>query len=272
LALLPLHVVSYSLGGRKTNLLDEVTVTYVPNARALTTAQREADRRRGEPSLLGVGNPLAPHAVVEWAQTELDKILPDLRAVVQDLRDQRLPKEVGIPAALVALYELTLEQLETVVREPNRLMQSGSIFQQAAALFGLLHQRPHATALQAIASRIVPNLAFAKAEILSIVGLFPPEAPTSLFFEREATREAVLNAMSSSRLVHLSCHGIFKAEDPLESSLIMSDGHLSLRDILSMDHHALDAVRLVILSACQTALIDFSRLPDEIISLATGFL
>lgn len=265
LALLPLHAAHYPVEGREVYFLDEFTISYTPNARSLATSQREAQRRGSEPSLVGVGNPLPDRETAAWAWAELQQVLPNLGGIVRDLKAQHSP--------LTAAYEATLERLEALVKAPSEsLIHAGSVFQQAAVLFGLLPDKPGVMTLHSVASRILPNLPYAKTELRSIVGLLPTGTSTRLLYEEKATRQAVLDAIPGTSRVHLSCHGIFQADDPLESSLFMADGRLSLRDILSVGFHALDAARLVILSACQTAVIDFSRLPDEAVGLATGFL
>jgi hypothetical protein len=48
---------------------------------------------------------------------------------------------------------------------------------------------------------------------------------------KSATREAVLAAMSEHDWVHLACHGRQDAADPSSSSVLLSDGPLSILDI-----------------------------------------
>jgi CHAT domain-containing protein len=74
LALLPLHAGLYSVREETVYFLDEFTVTYVPNARALARAQREAQQRNHTPYLVGVGNPLPHPQPLQAAQAELEEI------------------------------------------------------------------------------------------------------------------------------------------------------------------------------------------------------
>jgi len=84
----------------------------------------------------------------------------------------------------------------------------------------------------------------------------------------QATISAVLAALPSYNILHLSCHGTANLREPLTSGLLMSDGLLTLRDLLDLK---LDGIRLAILSACETGLAG-TELADEAISLPTGLL
>ncbi|BAY10866.1 CHAT domain-containing protein [Calothrix sp. NIES-2098] len=78
----------------------------------------------------------------------------------------------------------------------------------------------------------------------------------------------VLAALPHYNVLHLSCHGTANLQEPLTSGLAMSDGLLTLRDLLDLK---LDSIRLAILSACETGLPGI-KLADEAISLPTGLL
>jgi CHAT domain-containing protein/tetratricopeptide (TPR) repeat protein len=113
------------------------------------------------------------------------------------------------------------------------------------------------------------SLPFARAELESIADMLPDGAARA-FYEHNATRQSLLDALPGANLVHLSCHGRFRADDPLESGLLLADGELTLRDIIAAGFTALAATRLAVLSACQTAIQDFRNLPDEAIGLPAG--
>src|SRR5205814_10090103 len=57
-----------------------------------------------------------------------------------------------------------------------------------------------------------------------------------------------------------------------ESRRRLADGDLTLRELLSGEIAGLDGLRLAVLSACQTAIRDFNRLPDAAIGLPAGLL
>jgi CHAT domain-containing protein len=72
--------------------------------------------------------------------------------------------------------------------------------------------------------------------------------------------------------VHLACHGGFGwGGDAFASALYLAnDEMLPLPQI--MTELDLSAARLVVLSACETGVVDFNNVPDEFVGLAAGFL
>ncbi len=113
------------------------------------------------------------------------------------------------------------------------------------------------------------SLNFARAEVEEIALHFNEQA--ILFYEDKALLDDVILRMSSSTHLHFSCHGRFDPDMPLTSGLMLSDGQmLAMLNILS--DLRLAATRLVVLSACQTAISDFKNLPEEALGLPAGFL
>jgi len=120
----------------------------------------------------------------------------------------------------------------------------------------------------------LPNpqpLAFACIEVEEIAPCFTAEARRVLY-ERQATRAATLRVLPNATHLHFACHGAFDVEEPLDSALYLSGNDtLTLRDLLDGDLD-LSTVRLAVLSACQTGITDFRKVPDEVIGLPAGFL
>jgi CHAT domain-containing protein len=120
----------------------------------------------------------------------------------------------------------------------------------------------------------LPNpqpLAFARTEVEEIAPRFAPEA-RHVLFERHATRAAVTESLPGATHLHFSCHGRFDVREPLDSALSLADAEtLTLRDLLDggLD---LSAARLAVLSACQTGIVDFDKVPDEAIGFPAGLL
>jgi CHAT domain-containing protein len=116
------------------------------------------------------------------------------------------------------------------------------------------------------------DLRFAGPELQSVALLFHADATTP-FYRSDATREAILHALPGATIAHFACHGSFDTDDPLDSALLLADDtRITLRELVAGDTTALAGLRLVVLSACQTAITDFQRLPDESIGLPGGFL
>lgn len=111
----------------------------------------------------------------------------------------------------------------------------------------------------------LPN---AQLEVEQIAPLFGTRA--ELLCGPAANRTDVINKLHDSTYIHFSCHGNFDAAKPLMSGLLLANGeYLKLADVLVQ---TLSSARLAVLSACQTAIADFNQLPEEAVSLPSGFL
>lgn len=82
----------------------------------------------------------------------------------------------------------------------------------------------------------------------------------------DQAKSGVLKNVSSD-IIHISCHGGFNPEEPLNSGLFLKDGILTAREIFDMSIKT----NLLVLSACQTGLN--SRKPgDDLVGLTRAFL
>lgn len=69
-----------------------------------------------------------------------------------------------------------------------------------------------------------------------------------------------------------SCHGMFDTDEPLQPGLRLTNNErLTLRQVLS-DEVNLQGLRLLILSSCQTAIVDLRGISDEVYSPTAGML
>ncbi|BDI06323.1 CHAT domain-containing protein [Sphaerotilus microaerophilus] len=92
---------------------------------------------------------------------------------------------------------------------------------------------------------------------------------TTLLRGAQATRERVLAALPQAWLVHFCCHGDAYTDNPLASALhLAANRPLTLASLLDT---RLERCRLVMLSACETAVIG-TQLIDETISLQSALL
>jgi CHAT domain-containing protein/tetratricopeptide (TPR) repeat protein len=113
------------------------------------------------------------------------------------------------------------------------------------------------------------RLAFARVEGARVAGLF---AEGAVHAGRTATQAAAKAGVPGHGYVHICCHGAYDWHDPLNSSLALADGPLTLGRLLDgcVD---LSAASLVTLSACETGLTHaFTRSADEYVGLPAGFL
>ena len=84
---------------------------------------------------------------------------------------------------------------------------------------------------------------------------------------KQATVSAFTSNAGRFDVLHLACHGQFRPESPLFSSLHLADGWLTVRDISSQKLKA----ELVTLSACETGVHKIFA-GEEVLGLARGFL
>ena len=82
-----------------------------------------------------------------------------------------------------------------------------------------------------------------------------------------ATVQALREKAPGCGVVHLACHGMFRADNPMFSSLKLHDGWLTAADVLQLDLRG----ALVVLSACESARNEVLA-GDELIGLARGFI
>jgi CHAT domain-containing protein/tetratricopeptide (TPR) repeat protein len=137
-------------------------------------------------------------------------------------------------------------------------------FERARALGG-------ATRFVGVFNPVPPgNLDFADWEYFQLKALLQ-DWNCELFQGESATYEALQTASRDTNVVHFSCHGEYRLDDPFESWLgLAHGGNLTLRQILETVR--LPDVRLVVLSACKTGLVDPKDAADEHYGLPTAFL
>lgn len=114
------------------------------------------------------------------------------------------------------------------------------------------------------------ELRWGEAEALTLATLAGD--PNAAAVHAAATRQRLLDALGSAEVVDACCHGEFDVTDFLRSRLLLGGGEtLTLGDILDGAADLRD-LRLLILSACQTAILDLRGASDEVRSLAAGMV
>jgi CHAT domain-containing protein/tetratricopeptide (TPR) repeat protein len=109
-----------------------------------------------------------------------------------------------------------------------------------------------------------PGLPGADAEVRQLAALYPG---ARLLTGPDATAASVLDGLGRSDLVHLAAHGHFRADSPLFSSVLLSDGPLTVHDL----ERAPQTAATVVLASCNAGL---SRIEsgDELIGTAATLL
>jgi CHAT domain-containing protein len=99
-----------------------------------------------------------------------------------------------------------------------------------------------------------------------IAALQPLFHDSIALLDEQATREALFTHAPGADVLHLACHGQFRPDNPLFSSLQLGDSWLTVYDVYMLD---IDC-GLVTLSACETGVSAVAP-GDELIGLARGF-
>lgn len=162
------------------------------------------------------------------------------------LADQLLPRAVARsdrPLVLVptgALHGVPWTALAPLRGRPVSVSPSlsgwAAASQAAAGRAGLRRDRPAAFVAG-------PALHFADAEIEELSTAYER---ATVVPSTESTAEQVVELFGSSELVHLACHGAFRTDNPLFSTLALGDGPLTVYDL----ERAAAMPGVVVLSAC----------------------
>jgi hypothetical protein len=109
-----------------------------------------------------------------------------------------------------------------------------------------------------------PRLRYAASEIEALAALRPG---AKVLRGKAATADATLGALDGAAIAHLACHGHFRADSPLFSSLELVDGPLNVYELQRLRR----APEIVVLSACDLALSQ-THPGDELLGLAAALL
>jgi CHAT domain-containing protein len=109
-----------------------------------------------------------------------------------------------------------------------------------------------------------PHLRHADPEVRELAKLRPG---ATVLRGDKATARATLKALDGAALAHLACHGRFRADSPLFSSLELADGPLNVYELQQIRR----APEVVILSACDLA-VSGVQAGNEILGLAGALL
>lgn len=109
------------------------------------------------------------------------------------------------------------------------------------------------------------DIAYAAHATQSLQRYYPQAA---VYNHGQAAHDKVFDALPNYDILHFYCHGKTDTEQPLQSRLALADDNLSLQTLLEKGRLK---ARLALLCACETG-VPGTKLPDEVVSLATGLL
>lgn len=207
-----------------------------------------------------------------------------LRPLADALSAQDVHSVTLIPCGEVAAYPLAAAEIAPGITFGDRF--PASVAPSARSL--LRDEAAHAHAHQGRAGvatvgdpRVTHQpLQWGEAEALTVAHLaralgLSAEARA----QQQATRDWLLSRFADTLLVDASCHGVFNAREPLDSYLALAGATtptpLTLRELLNQGVEGrglLFGLRLLILSACQTGILDLRGAQDEMRSMTAAVL
>jgi CHAT domain-containing protein len=184
-------------------------------------------------------------------------------------------------AAAATLDSTLIEPLLPALGEaPLVLVPTGSLHAVPWAALPSLHGRPLVVApslsvwstldkrqrsrRRKVALIAGPRLRHATTEVRDVAALY--KKPTVLQ-GKAATAKATLAALDGAALAHVACHGHFRSDSPLFSSLELADGLLNVYELQNLRQ----APDVVVLSACDLATSDLHP-GDELLGVAAALL
>jgi CHAT domain-containing protein/tetratricopeptide (TPR) repeat protein len=109
-----------------------------------------------------------------------------------------------------------------------------------------------------------PDLPGAVAEVQAVAGIHP--AATRIT-PPASTADAVAAALTGAHLVHLACHGTLRADNPMFSSLLLSDGPLTVQELYARGV----APHRLVLASCESG-SQVSYTDDEVLGFVSALL
>ena len=229
---------------------------------------------------------------LEERLNKLSEIL-HLESILDQIPEKQYDRLILIPHRflhLLPLHALPVEESYLLDRFPL-----GVGYAPSCQLLQQLQQREHPDFQSLFAiQNPTEDLQFTDQEVNSILSLFPSH---KVLPHSKATKAALDEAtphLQEVNYLHFSCHGSFNPDSPfllLADALVSSiptdtdpkqylktsRGFIDLSKCLTLGNlfergFDLNKCRLVVLSACETGLIDFDNTSDEYIGLPSGFL
>ncbi len=240
---------------------------------ALTLVEARLTRHQ-----LGFAAPVADE--LEWLRFALARLARGRRDA-----PQRAGLLAGARASAESLDRTLIAPLaETVGDRPLVIVPTGSLHALPWSTLPSMRGRPLVVTPSAViwlsleaarrqaprrrAARIVlvagPRLRHAASEVAAIGALY---GSATTLTGRRATVADVIRALEGAAIAHLACHGRFRADSPLFSSLELADGPLNVYELERLRR----VPELIVLSACDLASSD-TRPGDELLGFAAALI
>jgi CHAT domain-containing protein len=192
-------------------------------------------------------------------------LVAPLEALLQEMGD-RIPS--GAPEKMVIVPHGSLHKVpfHALFDGEQYLLERFEIsYAPSARIYSLCQQQAPQVSDKALVMSVPDPLIPAVTEEARAVARYLPGA--EVLNNGQATIDALQNASSGCYVLHLACHGLFRSDNPMFSSLKLHDGWLTAADVMQLDL----AGALVTLSACESGRNEVLA-GDELIGLTRAFL
>lgn len=210
-----------------------------------------------------------------FLQRELTHCLEQLSTIVLTPMMAWLQKQGVTSLTLLPCGQLATFPLTAVVLPDGRSVGETLPTSVAPSVRSLLQTASVRSPQAGIATLGDPlnNLEWSEAEALALATLARRATlPVEMHLKHRATRERLLAALDRCWMVSACCHGLFDAQNFLQSALLLA--HNERVTMAEMLNHSADVrgLRLLLLSACQTAQLDLQGAHNEVHSIAAAML
>jgi tetratricopeptide (TPR) repeat protein len=187
-----------------------------------------------------------------------------------DMRLRRLTQILLQPLGLSREAELVIVPVPDLQGVPWAALHSGPVCLAPSATAWMRSALAARTEDQAAAdgkdAALVagPDLPGAAGEVEALAAIYPSAACIT---PPASTADRVVDALAGASLVHLACHGTLRADNPMFSSLLLSDGPLTVQELYARGL----APRRLVLAACESgSLVGYPG--DEVLGFVSALL
>jgi tetratricopeptide (TPR) repeat protein len=188
-----------------------------------------------------------------------------------DLRIKNLSALLIEPLRVTGVAELVVVPVPDLLGVPWSALYPGPVSLAPSATFwarsALAVQAMRATSPdrgEGVALIAGPDLPGALAEVGALAGIYPRALSLA---PPDSTAERVTAALATADLAHLACHGALRADNPMFSSLLLSDGPLTVQELYA---RGLAPHRLILASCESGAQVSYAG--DEVLGFVSALL
>jgi tetratricopeptide (TPR) repeat protein len=187
-----------------------------------------------------------------------------------DMRLRRLTEILLQPLGLACGAEIVIVPVPDLQGVPWAALHSGPVCLAPSATtwvrsaLAARAEDPAGADGKGVALVAGPDLPGAVAEVEALARIYPSAACIT---PPASVADGVVNVLADAGLVHLACHGTLRADNPMFSSLLLSDGPLTVQELYARGL----APRRLILAACESgSLVGYPG--DEVLGFVSALL